>query len=156
MTNLPVCDRNSKHWIDFICGVGGGIDTWFKLGIDGLRLDVADELTDNFIEKIHMAVNMSRPIEVFGCNDFQQYGEWVWNLINDSPEWVKNHKITRDEYKYGKMTYKSYWIVVVSRTHNITSIDLPDKYTNAKVVFGLKGCTKEQLKPYGAIALKNE
>ena len=321
MTNLPVCDGNSKHWIDFICGVGGVIDTWFKLGIDGLRLDVADELTDNFIEKIHMAVkrnksdgfilgevwknpmrmgrgyissakgmhsvmnyllvdaliryykysdtwklvgvlkeifaeyptetiqtlmnftsthDMSRPIEVFGCNDFQQYGEWAWNLINDSPEWVRNHKITRDEYKYGKMTYKSYcfalaflpgifstfygdevgtkgignlanrapypWghrdkdllkffrmlgkirkeqvflrtaefrvikiteqqfvferynknekmIVVVSRTHNITNVMLPDKYKNAKVVFGLKGCTKEQLKPYGAIALKNE
>ncbi|MBR3898029.1 MAG: glycoside hydrolase family 13 protein [Bacilli bacterium] len=60
MKNLPVCDDNSKHWQDYIYGKGGIIDKWFKLGIDGLRLDVADELTDEFIEGIRKAVKRNK------------------------------------------------------------------------------------------------
>ena len=44
--NLPVCDGNNRNWREYIVGPGGVIDLWFSLGIDGLRLDVADELTD--------------------------------------------------------------------------------------------------------------
>lgn len=60
MTNLPVCDGNSYEWKNFITGEGGVIDHWFSLGIDGLRLDVADELTDEFIELIRMAVKRNK------------------------------------------------------------------------------------------------
>lgn len=60
MKNLPVCDGSSKEWQDFITGEGGVIDHWFSLGIDGLRLDVADELTDDFIEKIRIAVKRNK------------------------------------------------------------------------------------------------
>lgn len=60
MTNLPVCDGNSMEWKNYITGVGGVIDHWFSLGIDGLRLDVADELTDEFIELIRVAVKRNR------------------------------------------------------------------------------------------------
>lgn len=60
MPNLPVCDGYSKTWQDYITGKNGVIDKWFKLGIDGLRLDVADELTDNFIEKIRVAVKRNK------------------------------------------------------------------------------------------------
>ena len=58
--NLPVCDGNSKEWQQYIYGEGGIIDKWFKLGIDGLRLDVADELTDEFIEGIRRAVKRNK------------------------------------------------------------------------------------------------
>ena len=60
MKNLPVCDGNSKEWQDYIYGEGGIIDLWFSLGIDGLRLDVADELTDEFIEGIRRAVKRNK------------------------------------------------------------------------------------------------
>lgn len=60
MKNLPVCDGTSKAWQDYIYGEGGIIDKWFKLGIDGLRLDVADELTDEFIEGIRRAVKRNK------------------------------------------------------------------------------------------------
>ncbi len=189
MQNLPECDGNSKEWKEYILGVGGIIDQWFKLGIDGLRLDVADELTDEFIEGIRIAVHrnkkdgfiigevwknpmrmnrgyissgkgmdsvmnyqlvdaliryykycdinklkntvseilieypddtihtlmnftsthdISRIIEICGCNCFQQYGEWSWNLLNDNIDWVKNHEMTKEEYSYGKNILKSY------------------------------------------------
>ena len=60
MKNLPVCDGNSKDWQNYIYGNNGIIDKWFKLGIDGLRLDVADELTDEFIEGIRNAVKRNK------------------------------------------------------------------------------------------------
>ena len=321
MPNLPVCDGNSEKWRNFILGKGGVIDKWFTLGIDGLRLDVADELSDNFIEEIHKAVKRNKPdgfilgevwknpmrmnrgyissgkgmhsvmnylivdaliryykycdtgkldntlkeiiseypedtiqtlmnftsthdisrvIEILGCNSFQQYGEWAWNLQNDSLEWIKSHKISKEEYKYGKMVYKSYavvlaflpgifsifygdevgitgignlenrapypWnhkdkdllkffrvlgktrqrekflknaeikilridheqfvferydkndkiLVVASRTHRTTKVDLPEEYKNAERLFKVKGSNKQQLSSFGAIVIKKQ
>ena len=60
MPNLPVCDGYNKEWQQYIYGENGIIDLWFKLGIDGLRLDVADELTDEFIEGIRTAVKRNK------------------------------------------------------------------------------------------------
>ena len=60
MKNLPECDGYNKEWIDYITGKGGIIDKWFELGIDGLRLDVADELNDNFIKLIRQAVKRNK------------------------------------------------------------------------------------------------
>ena len=319
MTNLPECDGNSKEWKSYILGEGGIIDQWFELGIDGLRLDVADELTDEFIEGIRNAVHrnkedgfvlgevwknpmrmnrgyvssgkgmdsvmnyllvdgliryykycdieklnrifneilteyptdtintlmnftsthdISRAIEIFGCDVFQKYGEWGWDLLNSDLEWVKNHQMTADEYKYGKVVMKSYistitflpgivsifygdevgvkgignlrnratypWLrrdkdllkffrqagkirnkyiflknaetrviqinchqlvferydsenailVISSRSHHVTDVELPDEYRNAVPIYALSGCTKQKLAPYGVIALK--
>ncbi len=61
MKNLPECDGNSPEWRNYVFGKNGVIDTWFALGVDGLRLDVADELTDNFIEEIAKAVKRNKP-----------------------------------------------------------------------------------------------
>lgn len=58
--NLPVCNGYNTDWQNYICGVNGVIDKWFDLGIDGLRLDVADELSDDFIEKIRTAVKRNK------------------------------------------------------------------------------------------------
>ena len=58
--NLPVCDGASPDWINYITGENGIIDQWFALGIDGLRLDVADDLTDYYIEQIKRAVERNK------------------------------------------------------------------------------------------------
>ena len=60
MKNLPVCDGYNKEWQNYIYGENGIIDKWFSLGIDGLRLDVADELTDEYIEGIRTAVKRNK------------------------------------------------------------------------------------------------
>ena len=60
MKNLPVCDGSNEEWQKYIYGKGGIIDLWFSLGIDGLRLDVADELSDEFIEGIRTAVKRNK------------------------------------------------------------------------------------------------
>ena len=189
MKNLPVCNGYSKKWQDYIYGKGGVIDKWFSLGIDGLRLDVADELSDEFIEGIRKAVkrnkedgfilgevwknpfrmnrgyissgkgmdsvmnyhltdaliryfkyedveklkyilkdieneypketietlmnftsthDISRAMNIFGTDEFQKYGEWAWNPNNDNLDYLKNRKLSKEEYKRGKEIYKSY------------------------------------------------
>lgn len=69
--NLPVCDKDNPEFRNMIFGVGGVIDKWCELGIDGLRLDVVDELTDDFLMGIWEAMQRNRP------NDFIIIGE-VW------------------------------------------------------------------------------
>ena len=189
MTNLPVCDGYSKTWQDYILSENGVIDKWFKLGIDGLRLDVADELTDDFIEKIRIAVkrnkedgfilgevwknpmrmnrgyiesgkgmdsvmnyslidaliryfkygdvnklsyiikdikneyptdtintlmnftsthDISRAINLFSSNDFNEYAEWAWDLKNNDLNYCKNFKLTKEQYELGKDIYQAY------------------------------------------------
>ena len=193
MKNLPECDGNAPEWIDYITGENGIIDKWFDLGIDGLRLDVADELTDNFISLIRKAVkrnkkdgliigevwknpmrmnreyissakemdsvmnyllvdallryykyadvsklssiireilteypddtiktlmnftsthDITRAINLFSCNEFQEYGEWGWNLNNNDNNWCKNYVLTREQYEYGKQVYEAYVFVL--------------------------------------------
>ena len=57
---LPVCNGDAKEWQEYITGKGGVIDLWFNQGVDGLRLDVADELTDYYIELIRKAVHRNK------------------------------------------------------------------------------------------------
>lgn len=84
MVNMPECDGNSKDWQNYIYGVGGVIDHWFNLGIDGLRLDVADELTDEFIEGIRSAARRNKP-------DAFVIGEvWENPMRMKSPSKMKN------------------------------------------------------------------
>ena len=58
---LPEVQEDSPSYVEFICGKGGVIDTWLNLGASGFRLDVADELPDEFIEKVRAAVKRVSP-----------------------------------------------------------------------------------------------
>ncbi len=53
---LPACNKQNPDFRRFICGPGGVIEHWLNLGAAGFRLDVADELPDDFIEEIRTAV----------------------------------------------------------------------------------------------------
>lgn len=194
--NLPVCDKNDPAFRNMIFGIGGVIDKWCELGIDGIRLDVVDELPDDFTKgiweamqrnkkddfiifgevwdnamrkgktyissgkEIHSVMNyflidallryymygdiykldrvlreilteyptetiqtlmnststhdMSRLIEILSCKVFNYCGQYAWDIdwhgMNEEEknEWQKNHKLTNEEYKYGKMVMKSY------------------------------------------------
>lgn len=191
--NLPECDGNSKDWQQYIYGEGGIIDLWFSFGIDGLRLDVADELTDEFIEGIRKACkrnkedsviigevwknpmsmnrgyldsgkgmctvmnyflvdalirylkykdvnklkttlneilmnypeetiyslmnftsthDISRAVDIFGTDEFNEYSEWVWNLKNDNLEYIKNYVLSKTDYEEGKKVFKLYLFIL--------------------------------------------
>lgn len=58
---LPECDTTAEEFLEYITGIGGVIDQWFECGIDGIRLDVADELSDLMIERILTAIKRNKP-----------------------------------------------------------------------------------------------
>ena len=49
---LPEINEDEPSYTDFICGDDGVLEHWLSAGASGFRLDVADELPDDFIERI--------------------------------------------------------------------------------------------------------
>lgn len=56
ITVVPTVSRHCTAFQSFIAGENGIIDKWTKLGVKGWRLDVVDELSTQFVEKIRRAV----------------------------------------------------------------------------------------------------
>lgn len=54
---LPSINRNSADFKDFIAGKNGVLEKFLKLGVGGVRLDVVDEITDEFVQKIEKKVH---------------------------------------------------------------------------------------------------
>ncbi len=201
--NLPECNSDSPEWQEFICGRGGVIDQWFECGIDGLRLDVADELSDQFIERIreacernkkdsfiygevwersiyqgrnyimsghgmHSIMNykgmdammryylfpeetyrlqwaideilseypkevrdslmnststhdISRSITLFGAPYLlDPRNQWIWNVDNENHDFIRNFRLTEEEYQRGRDKYLSYLIAIAFMSGNFT------------------------------------
>lgn len=49
---LPKLNQQSEGYINYFFNSGGVLDIWFRLGFDGLRLDVADELDNSTLNRI--------------------------------------------------------------------------------------------------------
>lgn len=58
---MPECDTNDPEFQNYITGSNGIIDQFFACGIDGIRLDVADPLSDSMIQRIHEAIVRNKP-----------------------------------------------------------------------------------------------
>ena len=70
------------------------------------------EDTVNSLMNFTSTHDISRIIEILGCNAFQRNGEWAWNLSNDSKAWIKAHKLTKEEYDFGRKILKSFLVVL--------------------------------------------
>lgn len=58
---LPEVVETTPSYVNFIAGAGGVVEKWLKLGADGWRLDVADELPDEFIAAIRHRIKAVKP-----------------------------------------------------------------------------------------------
>ena len=58
---LPDVDDTNPDFRRFLCGKDGVLRKWLRDGASGWRLDVADELTDGFLDNIRAAVKMENP-----------------------------------------------------------------------------------------------
>lgn len=70
ITTLPNVNENNEAYTNYICGKDGILQKWIKLGARGWRLDVADELPDEFLD------NLNKSVKALG-GDKIIYGE-VW------------------------------------------------------------------------------
>ncbi|MGN0656748.1 MAG: glycoside hydrolase family 13 protein, partial [Ruminiclostridium sp.] len=70
ITTLPNVNENNPSYTEYICGEGGILQKWIDLGAAGWRLDVADELPDQFIDNLNKSVKSKGEDKVI-------YGE-VW------------------------------------------------------------------------------
>lgn len=53
---LPNVIENNEKYTEYICGDGGVLQYWLDLGASGWRLDVADELPDEFLDNLRKSV----------------------------------------------------------------------------------------------------
>ena len=81
---LPAVNENCSSYIDFIAGENGVLHYWLKYDLAGFRLDVADELPDEFIVKIREAVKGKR-------RDALVLGE-VWEDASNKIAYSKRRK----------------------------------------------------------------
>ena len=81
---LPRVDSNNQSYKDYILGDGGVIEKWMKKGIDGFRLDVADELSDDFLKTLNNKLKSISP-------DGIVYGE-VWEDASNKIAYDKRKK----------------------------------------------------------------
>ncbi len=54
---LPSISHNSEDFQNYIAGDGGVIEKFLKQGVGGVRLDVVDEISDEFVKKIQKKVS---------------------------------------------------------------------------------------------------
>lgn len=50
--SLPSVNQKDSSYLEFITGKNGVLEKWLSLGLKGVRLDVIDELSDDFLERI--------------------------------------------------------------------------------------------------------
>lgn len=118
--NLPVCNGKNEGWQNYVYGKNGIIDKWFNLGIDGLRLDVADELDDEFIQNIRKAVKRNKKDgfiigEVWeNAITKEKDGRYREYLLGDGLDSVMNYPYTNAILKYVRFGDYNYLINTVN------------------------------------------
>ena len=59
--SLPEVREEETSFLEYITGHNGIARRWLRLGADGWRLDVADELPDGFLERFREAIKSEKP-----------------------------------------------------------------------------------------------
>lgn len=95
--DLPNVNENNPAYRDFIVGNEGVISKWTKMGIGGWRLDVADELPDEFIQDIRKTMDATRDDQVL-------LGE-VWEDASNKIAYGKRRQYLLGGELHGTMNY---------------------------------------------------
>ena len=95
--SLPEVNENDPSFTEFITGENGVIRYWMRLGAAGFRLDVADELPDEFLDKIRLAVKAENP-------EGYLIGE-VWEDATNKISYSKRRRFLRGRQLDSVMNY---------------------------------------------------
>ncbi len=94
---LPNVRENNKEYTNYICGDGGVLDYWISLGAAGYRLDVADELPDEFLDNLGKAVKKHGSEKIVigevweDASNKESYGVKRRYLLGDQLDSVMNY-----------------------------------------------------------------
>ncbi len=95
--DLPNVNEHNPSYREFIVGENGVIQKWSKLGLGGWRLDVADELPDDFIKDIRIALEQSHDDQIL-------IGE-VWEDASNKVAYGQRRKYLLGEEIHSTMNY---------------------------------------------------
>lgn len=94
---LPNVCENNEDYTEFICGDDGVLHYWLSKGAAGFRLDVADELPDQFLNNLRKSVkNFGKEKIVIGevwedASNKESYGVKRRYLLGDQLDSVMNY-----------------------------------------------------------------
>lgn len=97
ITTLPNVNENNPEYTNYICKDDGILQKWIKLGARGWRLDVADELPDQFLDNLRIAVKkLGDDKIIYGevwedASNKESYGVRRRYLIGDQLDSVMNY-----------------------------------------------------------------
>ncbi|MDD4120279.1 MAG: glycoside hydrolase family 13 protein [Clostridia bacterium] len=97
VTVVPTIKRNSTEFQNLIAGKGGVIEKWTKIGVKGWRLDVVDELSSLFVEKIRKSCkDNGDEVSVIGevwedASTKESYGEKRKYVLGSQLDGVMNY-----------------------------------------------------------------
>lgn len=98
ISDLPEVKEMEQSYLDFICkGFNSVIKHWMKQGIAGFRLDVADELPDEFIVEIRKAMDKANKDNIL-------IGE-VWEDATNKVSYDKHRKYFMNQSLKSIMNY---------------------------------------------------
>ena len=95
--DLPNVEENDPSFREFLCGEDGVVRRWLRRGASGWRLDVADELPDEFIARIRR-VMMEEKAESFLLGE-------VWEDGSNKIAYSKRRKYLLGRETHGLMNY---------------------------------------------------
>lgn len=97
MPTLPKVRGDEVSYREYILGEDGIVAKWTKLGVDGWRLDVADELTEGFLDALHDRLKKTKPEAVI-------YGE-VWEDATNKRSYGIRRRYLRGGQLHSVMNY---------------------------------------------------
>ncbi len=113
---LPRINPSVKSCADYFTAKNGVIDKYAAMGIDGFRLDVVDELSDNFIKDIKSTLNNRNTSTML-------YGE-VWEDASNKIAYDKRKTYYLGEELDGVMNYPARLAVIeYIKNNNISEME---------------------------------
>ncbi len=97
MPTLPKVQGDEPSFREYILGENGIVPKWTKRGVDGWRLDVADELSNGFLDALHECLSKVKPEAVI-------YGE-VWEDATSKCAYGKRRRYLRGGQLHSVMNY---------------------------------------------------
>ena len=129
---LPNVNEDNKAFSDYICGENGVLKYWLSLGAAGYRLDVADELPDQFLDKLNRCVKkVSKENLIIGevwedASNKESYGVKRRYLLGQQLDSVMNYPFKDAIISYmmgGKGHIFKDWVMTILENYPKHSID---------------------------------